>query len=70
MGRRGREDTRIAEERLNGASNEIAAAWQYYEHMVINENLQQAVEEMVQIIQGGPSKKSRHGNDQADVGEK
>ena len=36
--------------RLNGASAEIAAAWQYYEHMVVNEDLQQAVNECVQII--------------------
>ncbi|MFA5239719.1 MAG: guanylate kinase [Phycisphaerae bacterium] len=47
---RGREDKRAAEERLNGASIEVAAAWQYYEHMVINDDLEQAVKEVVQII--------------------
>jgi guanylate kinase len=47
---RGREAGEAAEERLNGASAEIAAAWQYYRHMVINEDLQQAVNECVQII--------------------
>lgn len=47
---RGREAGEAAEERLNGASAEIAAAWQYYKHMVINEDLQQAVNECVQII--------------------
>jgi guanylate kinase len=47
---RGREAGEDAEERLNGASVEIAAAWQYYNHMVINEDLQQAVNECVQII--------------------
>jgi len=51
MDRRGREAVEVAEERLNGASSEIAAAWQYYEHMVINEDLQQAVDECVQIIE-------------------
>jgi guanylate kinase len=51
MNIRGREDTATAEERLNGASAEIAAAWQYYEHMVINEDLEQAVSEVVQIIE-------------------
>jgi len=51
MNIRGREDTAAAEERLNGASAEIAAAWQYYEHMVINEDLEQAVREVVQIIE-------------------
>jgi guanylate kinase len=48
---RGREDVQSAEERLEGASGEIAAAWQYYQHMVINDDLQQAVSEVVEIIQ-------------------
>ncbi|MHC4694315.1 MAG: guanylate kinase [Planctomycetota bacterium] len=47
---RGREDLETAEDRLNGASREIAAAWQYYKHMVINDNLPQAVNEVVEII--------------------
>ncbi|MHC4204669.1 MAG: guanylate kinase [Planctomycetota bacterium] len=51
LNHRGREAGEVAEERLNGASAEIAAAWQYYEHMVINEDLQQAVNECVQIIE-------------------
>lgn len=50
LNNRGREAPEVAEKRLNGASAEIAAAWQYYEHMVINEDLQQAVNECVQII--------------------
>ena len=51
MNRRGRDAKDAAEERLNGASAEIAAAWQHYEYMVINEDLQQAVSECVQIIE-------------------
>ncbi len=51
MDHRGREAVDAAEKRLNGASSEIAAAWQYYKHMVINEDLQQAVDECVQIIE-------------------
>ncbi|MBC8216878.1 MAG: guanylate kinase [Planctomycetes bacterium] len=50
LGGRGRDDAEIAEERLGGASAEIAAAWQYYQHMVINDNLQQAIDECVKII--------------------
>jgi guanylate kinase len=50
MDLRGREDAQTAEKRLNGAGVEIAAAWQYYEHMVINDDLEQAVKEIVQII--------------------
>jgi guanylate kinase len=52
---RGREDTETAEERLNRAGTEIAAAWQYYKHMVINNDLEQAVNEVVQIIEGLPN---------------
>jgi len=57
MDNRGREAADAAEKRLTGASDEIAAAWQYYKHMVINEDLQQAVDECVQIIEdsGGES---------------
>jgi guanylate kinase len=50
MNLRGREDAQASEERLNEASTEIAAAWQYYKHMVINDDLEQAVKEVVQII--------------------
>jgi len=55
LNHRGRENGEVAEERLNGASAEIAAAWQYYEHMVINEDLRQAVNECVQIIEKAKS---------------
>lgn len=51
LNNRGREAGEVAEERLNGASAEIAAAWQHYKHMVINEDLKQAVKECVQIIE-------------------
>ncbi len=51
MSLRGRDAKDSAKERLSGASAEIAVAWQFYEHMVINEDLQQAVSECVQIIE-------------------
>jgi len=50
MLRRGREHGEQAVKRLNHAGAEIAAAWQYYENMVINDDLEQAVSEVVQII--------------------
>lgn len=50
LNHRGRDTADAAEIRLNGASDEIAAAWQDYKHMVINEDLEQAVSECVQII--------------------
>lgn len=51
LGDRGRGDVEIVEERLGGASAEIAAAWQYYTHMVINDDLQQAIEECIKIVE-------------------
>jgi guanylate kinase len=47
---RGRDDGKDIEKRLAGAGIEIAAGWQHYEHIVINDNLEQAVEEVIQII--------------------
>ncbi len=47
---RGRDDKKDIEERLAGAGIEIAAAWQYYKYMVINEDLEQAVKEIIEII--------------------
>jgi guanylate kinase len=47
---RGRDDEKDIEKRLAGAGIEIAAAWQYYKYMVINEDLGQAVKEIVEII--------------------
>jgi guanylate kinase len=62
MNHRGRDAAEAAEERLDGASTEIAAAWQYYEYMVVNEDLQQAVNECVQIIDdAGSGKISKSG---------
>lgn len=52
MKNRGREDEESARQRLSEAGSEIAAAWQYYEHMVINDDLAEAVNEVVQIITG------------------
>lgn len=48
---RGRDDEEDVEKRLAGAGIEIAAGWQHYEHIVINDNLEQAVEEVIQIIE-------------------
>ena len=54
---RGRDDLDSAEKRLDGASAEIAAAWQYYEHMVINDDLEQAIEEVVEIVRENTGEK-------------
>jgi guanylate kinase len=54
---RGREDAEAAERRLGGSDAEIAAAWQYYEHMVINQDLEQAVKEVVEIVKHSTGEK-------------
>lgn len=51
-GRARGEDEATAKKRLGKASQEIAMAWQHYEHMVINADLEQAIEEVVEIVQG------------------
>ena len=53
MAGRGRgEDRKTARKRLDLASSEIAVAWQYYDEMVINADVKQAVREIVKIIKG------------------
>lgn len=47
---RGRDDEKDIEKRLAGAGIEMAAGWQHYKHIVINDNLTYAVEEVIQII--------------------
>ncbi len=49
---RGRDNAASTEQRLNCASSEVAEARQCYEHTVINDDLEQAVEDVIQIIQG------------------
>jgi guanylate kinase len=51
---RGRESREIIAKRLDGAGSEIAAAWQYYDNMVINDDLEQAINEIIQIIRNAP----------------
>jgi len=51
MNDRGRDDDRAAEIRLDLADDEIAAAWQHYKHMIINDDLEQAVSEVTEIIE-------------------
>jgi guanylate kinase len=55
MGQRARDSEQAAARRLRGASTEIAAAWQYYDNMVINDDLEQAIAEVPQIVQHAPA---------------
>lgn len=54
LGLRGRESNEMAARRLSGAGSEIAAAWQYYDNMVVNDDLEQAINEIVEIINHAP----------------
>jgi guanylate kinase len=69
MGRRGRESEEAARRRLGGASSEIAAAWQYYDHMVINDDLEQAIREVMQIVKEAPAIDKEADTDQDNIGE-
>ena len=51
MTRRARDDSQSAAKRLGGADAEIAAAKQYYEHFVVNDDLEEAINNVIQIIQ-------------------
>jgi guanylate kinase len=51
---RGRESGEVVARRLGGAGSEIAAAEQCYDHMVINDDLEQAIREVIQIIEKAP----------------
>jgi guanylate kinase len=48
---RARDDSQSAAKRLSGADAEIAAAKQYYEHIVVNDDLEEAINNVIQIIQ-------------------
>lgn len=57
MTRRARDDSQSAARRLGGAEAEIAAAKQYYEHFVVNDNLQKAINKVIKTIQQARSLK-------------
>jgi guanylate kinase len=51
-GRQRGEDEDSKKKRLQGAGEETAKAWQHYDHMVINDDLETAINEIIDIIQG------------------
>ncbi len=70
MRRRGRESGAIAARRLSAAGSETAAAWQYYDHMVVNDDLEQAIGEVMQIIQEAPRIDAELDTDQNNIGDR
>jgi guanylate kinase len=57
---RARDEAEVRQKRLDQAGIEIAAGWQDYQHMVINDNLQQAVTEVIGIIEA--ARKAKKGS--------
>jgi len=49
--KRGRDASEATKDRLSGADIEIAEGWRFYENMVINEDLEKAINEVIKIIQ-------------------
>ena len=60
LGGRGRDSAEAVETRLGGAENEIAAARQCYDHMVVNEDLERAIAEVTQIIRSDADDAAGH----------
>jgi len=52
---RKREGGDVIARRLNGANREIAAARQCYDRMVVNDDLERAIDEIIQIIRDAPA---------------
>ena len=69
IGRRGRESGEVVARRLGGAGSEIAAAWQYYDHRVVNDDLEQAIREVIEIIKNAPRIDAESDTDQDNIGD-
>jgi len=59
---RKRESREVIAKRLDGAGGEIASARQCYDNMVVNDDLEKAIEEIVQIIRKAPAVGRRDGS--------
>jgi guanylate kinase len=69
LGHRGREGGEVIARRLSGAAAEIATAWQHYDSMVVNDDLEQAIREVMQIIERAPRIDAESNTSQENIGE-
>jgi guanylate kinase len=69
LGHRGRDSGAAVARRLGGAESEIATAWQCYDHMVVNDDLEQAIREVIQIIEQAPCADVPSNTDRDTVGD-
>jgi guanylate kinase len=54
IGRRGRESGEIVARRLRAAQSEIAAAADWYDNKVVNDDLDRAIDEVIRIVENVP----------------
>lgn len=69
IGRRGRDSAEVVRRRLDKARAEIASAREHYDNMVVNEDLERAVDEVVQIIERAQDGDASSGRRGGSVGE-
>ncbi len=67
LSKRGRDSAATVEKRLNGARREIAAAQEFYDNMVINEDLERAIDAVMRIITAATA---RPASSAANVGDR
>ena len=51
IARRGRDSGEAIQQRLFGSTDEMAVAWKHYPQMVVNDNLERAINEVTKIVQ-------------------
>jgi guanylate kinase len=51
IAKRGRDSSEAIQQRLFGSADEMAVAWKHYPQMVVNDNLERAINEVVKIVQ-------------------
>ncbi|MEN6574707.1 MAG: guanylate kinase [Phycisphaerales bacterium] len=54
IGRRGRESGEVVARRLRAAESEIAAAAEWYENKVVNDDLERAIDDVIRIVENAP----------------
>jgi guanylate kinase len=69
IGRRGRDRAEVVRSRLAKATAEMASAREYYSHMVVNKDLEQAIDEVIQIIERALNGGASSGRQGGSVGE-
>jgi guanylate kinase len=51
IAKRGRDSSESVQQRLSGSTDEMAVAWKHYSQMVVNDDLENAINEVTKIVQ-------------------